>query len=72
MENLLIAASTSLPEIVLTFAALRLAAPYLAVANLFGNNLSNMTILALVDLAYIRGPLLFHVTRIISIPPSWP
>jgi cation:H+ antiporter len=60
--NLLIAASTSLPEIVITFAAVRLAAPDLAVANLFGSNLFNMAILALDDMAYVHGPLLFHVS----------
>lgn len=60
--NLLIAASTSLPEIVTSFAALRLAAPDLAVANLFGSNLFNMAILAIDDLAYFRGPLLSHVS----------
>jgi cation:H+ antiporter len=60
--NLLIATSTSLPEIVITFAALRLAAPDLAVANLFGSNLFNMAILAVDDLVYGRGPLLWHVS----------
>ena len=60
--NLVIAASTSLPEIVTTFAALRLAAPDLAVANLFGSNLFNMAILAIDDVAYVQGPLLSHVS----------
>jgi cation:H+ antiporter len=60
--NLFVAASTSLPEIVTSFAALRLAAPDLAVANLFGSNLFNIGILAIDDLAYMQGPLLSHVS----------
>jgi cation:H+ antiporter len=60
--NLLIAASTSLPEIVTSIAAMRLAAPDLAISNLFGSNLFNMAILAIDDLAYAKGPLLSHVS----------
>jgi cation:H+ antiporter len=60
--NLLIAASTSLPEIATSFAALRLAAPDLAIANLFGSNLFDIAILAIDDLAYTRGPLLADVS----------
>jgi cation:H+ antiporter len=60
--NFLIAAATSLPEIVTSFAALRIAAPDLAVANLFGSNLFNMVILAVDDLAYFPGSLLDHVS----------
>ncbi|HLG22827.1 MAG TPA: hypothetical protein VI382_08420, partial [Candidatus Manganitrophaceae bacterium] len=60
--NLLIAASTSLPEIVTSFTALRLAAPDLAVANLFGSNLFDMAILAIDDLFYVQGPLLSDVS----------
>jgi cation:H+ antiporter len=60
--NVLIAASTSLPEIVISFAALRMAAPDLAIANLFGSNLFNIAVLGVDDLAYRRGPLLSHVS----------
>jgi cation:H+ antiporter len=60
--NLFIAASTSLPELVTSFAALRLIAPDLAIANLFGSNLFNMAILAVDDLAYLKGPLLSDVS----------
>jgi cation:H+ antiporter len=60
--NLFVAASTSLPEVVTSFAALRLAAPDLAIANLFGSNLFNMAILAIDDLAYVGGPLLSDVS----------
>ncbi|MEW6325575.1 MAG: sodium:calcium antiporter [Nitrospirota bacterium] len=60
--NLLIAASTSLPEVVTVFVALKLAAPDLAIANLFGSNLFNIAILAIDDAAYLRGPLLADVS----------
>jgi len=60
--SLLVAASTSLPEIVTSFAALRLAAPDLAIANLLGSNLFNIAILSVGDLLYVRGPLLSHVS----------
>jgi cation:H+ antiporter len=60
--NLLVAACTSLPEIVTSFAALRIAAPDLAIANLFGSNLFNIGILAIDDLAYLNGPLLSDIS----------
>jgi cation:H+ antiporter len=60
--NLLIAASTSLPEIVTSFTALRLAAPDLAIANLFGSNLFNMVVLSVDDILFLKGPLLSHVS----------
>lgn len=62
--NLFIAATTSLPEIVTSFAALRLGALDLAVANLFGSNIFNMAILAVDDLAYAQGPLLSDVSYV--------
>ena len=60
--TLFVAASTSLPEIAISFAALRLGAPDLAIANLFGSNLFNMAILAIDDLFYAGGPLLSDVS----------
>ena len=56
--NVLIALSTSLPELVVSIAALRLNAVDMAVGNLFGSNLFNIFILALDDIAYTKGPLL--------------
>jgi cation:H+ antiporter len=52
------ALATSLPEMAVTLAALRLGALDLAIANLLGSNLFNLTILAVDDLFYTRGPLL--------------
>ena len=57
----LVAIVTSLPEMVTTFAAVRLGAFDLAVGNLFGSNAFNMAILFLADIAYWKGPLLAAV-----------
>lgn len=55
--GLLVAASTSLPEVAVTLAAWRLGAPDLAVGNLIGSNLFDVAILAVDEAAY-AGPLL--------------
>lgn len=49
---------TTLPEMAVTVAALRLGALDMAMGNLLGSNLFNVLILAVDDLAYTRGPLL--------------
>lgn len=56
-----VAAVTSLPEITVTFAALRLGAIDMAIANLLGSNLFDIIILSIDDVFYTRGPLLAHV-----------
>ena len=48
----LVAFSTSLPELVATFAAVRIGAHDLAVGNIFGSNAFNMVILLPVDIAH--------------------
>jgi cation:H+ antiporter len=60
--SVFIAASTSLPELVVSFAALRIGAVDLALGNLFGSNLFNICILALDDFFYVKGPLLAQIT----------
>ncbi len=49
---------TTLPEMAVTFGALRLGALDMAIGNLLGSNLFNVTILAVDDLFYRRGALL--------------
>ncbi|HCS20623.1 MAG TPA: sodium:proton exchanger [Bacteroidetes bacterium] len=56
--TLLVAATTSLPELVVSIAAVRMGSMDIAVGNLLGSNIFNMLILALDDLMYTRGPLL--------------
>ena len=59
--TVLLAISTSLPELVTSIAAVRIGAHDLAVGNLFGSNALNMALLVFVDGAYRPGPLLAAV-----------
>jgi cation:H+ antiporter len=61
---LLLAATTSLPEVVAGLAAIRLNAVDLAVSNVFGSNIFNMAILGVYDLAYFRGNLWSNVSSV--------
>ncbi|HET9700009.1 MAG TPA: sodium:calcium antiporter [Burkholderiales bacterium] len=60
--TLFVAFATSLPELVVTVAALRLGALDLAIANLLGSNLFDIAIIAIDDLFFLEGPLLSHVS----------
>jgi cation:H+ antiporter len=60
--NFFIALATSLPEVVVTVAAVRMGAVDLALGDLFGSNLFNVAILAIDDVAYTRGPILEAVS----------
>jgi cation:H+ antiporter len=60
--SIFIAVSTSLPELVVSFAAMKLGAVDLAMGNLLGSNLFNIGILAVDDFLYTKGALLSHVT----------
>src|SRR5690606_13017661 len=53
--TLFIAAATSLPELVVSLAALRMGALDMAVGNLLGSNVFNMFILGLDDMFYREG-----------------
>jgi cation:H+ antiporter len=56
--SLFIAITTSLPEIVVSLAAVRLGALDLGIANVLGSNLFNLLILGLDDVFYRHGPLM--------------
>lgn len=56
--SLFIAITTSLPEIVVSLAAVRIGAIDLGVGNILGSNLFNLLILGLDDVFYVGGPLL--------------
>jgi len=58
-----VAMTTSLPELVVSIAALRIGAADMAIANLFGSNMFNILILAIDDLAYTHGPLFSAVSQ---------
>jgi cation:H+ antiporter len=59
--SLFLAITTSLPELVVTVAALRLGAIDMAVADILGSNMFNLALVAPVDLAYRRSPILASV-----------
>ncbi len=61
--SILIAMTTSLPELAVSISALRIGAADMAIANLLGSNLFNMVILAIDDLAYPGGPLFSAVSQ---------
>jgi len=67
----LVAIATSLPELVTTFAAVRLGAFDLAVGNLFGSNAFNMAAFFFVDMAYGHGPLLNMVSDSHAMTALW-
>jgi len=62
--TLLVAFTTTLPELTVTVAAVRIGALDMAIGNLVGSNLFNLTILALDDLFYVKGPLLAAVSQV--------
>jgi len=60
--TLLIAFTTSLPEITVSSTAMMMGAVDLAVANMIGSNLFNMTVIPIDDLLYRQGPVLAAVS----------
>jgi cation:H+ antiporter len=60
--TLFIAGATSLPELVVSISALHLGAVDMAISNLLGSNLFDVLVLAIDDLAFIKGPLLASVS----------
>jgi len=62
--TIFVALATTTPELVVTVAALRIGALNMAIANLFGSNLFNLSLLAVDDLLFLPGPLLSHVNPV--------
>ncbi|WP_156801240.1 sodium:calcium antiporter [Halobacteroides halobius] len=58
MGTILVAAATSLPELVATISAIRINAYDIAVGNVFGSNIFNMVIILAAELFYRGGPVL--------------
>ncbi len=54
--------TTSLPELAVSMAALKIGAAEMAIANLFGSNLFNIAIIAVEDVFYTKGSLLGAVS----------
>lgn len=59
-----LAATTSLPEMVVSVSALRIGAVDMAIGNLLGSNVFNLVILALLDLIYVSGTLYANISEI--------
>lgn len=59
----IVAVATSLPEVVVSVAAVKMNAVDLAIGNLFGSNLFNTFILAIDDVLFLPGPILSFVSR---------
>lgn len=55
--TLFTALSTSLPELVVSLAALRIGAVNMAIGNVLGSNMFNMLVLAIDDAFYLPGPI---------------
>jgi cation:H+ antiporter len=67
--NILISMSTSLPEVVVSIAAVRMGSVDLAIGGLFGSNLVNVgIILAADDFFFARGPILSFVDPVHIVP----
>lgn len=67
--TLFLAFTTSLPEITVAFSAMKIGAADMAIANMMGSNLFNMTIIAIDDIFYAKGPVLSYVagTNLITV-----
>ncbi len=61
--SLFLAITTSMPELVVTVAALRLGAIDMAVADILGANMLDMVVITWADLFYTPGPILAMVSR---------
>ncbi|MBK8610699.1 MAG: sodium:calcium antiporter [Chitinophagaceae bacterium] len=61
--TLFLAAATSLPELAVSLAALRMGSLDMAVGNLFGSNVFNMFILGLDDVFYREGSLFKNISH---------
>ena len=59
--TLFVAFATSVPELAVTLAALRIGALDMAIGNILGSNLFDILIIAVDDVFFVRGSILAHV-----------
>lgn len=62
--TLFAALATSLPELVVTIAAVRIGAVDMAIGDLLGSNMFNVLILAIDDIFYVKAPILESISSI--------
>jgi len=60
--SVLISFTTTLPEITVSFSALRLGAVDMAMSNMLGSNMFNMFLICFDDIIYTKGPILSAVS----------
>jgi cation:H+ antiporter len=65
--TLFVAFATTVPELATTWGAVRLGAIDMAIGNLLGSNLFDVLILAIVDFAYMPGPIYTRVSNLHAI-----
>ncbi|MCD6328076.1 sodium:calcium antiporter [bacterium] len=59
-----LAIATSLPELTVCIAAVRMGSADMAVGNIFGSNIFNIAALFFADLFFVKGPILAHVSNV--------
>ncbi|MBI5493148.1 MAG: sodium:calcium antiporter [Deltaproteobacteria bacterium] len=62
MGTVFVALVTTLPEMAVSFSAIRIGAHDLAIGNLLGSNMFNMALLAVDDVFFLKGPLLSNIS----------
>ena len=60
--SIFLAFTTTIPELTVSFAAMRIGAKDMAIANMIGSNLFNITIISIDDLLYFKMPILAAVS----------
>ena len=61
--SLFLAFTTTLPEMTVSFTAMRIGAVDMAIANMIGSNLFNLTVVPVIDVIYSKGPILTNVSE---------
>jgi cation:H+ antiporter len=61
--SLILAFITTLPEMTVSYTAMRMGATDMAIANMIGSNLFNATIIPIDDLLYLKAPILSAVSE---------
>lgn len=61
--TLFVAAATTLPELVVSFSAMRMGAADLAIGNLLGSNMFNIFLLGVDDVFFRGGPLFLRISQ---------
>ena len=61
--SLFLAFTTTLPEITVSFTLMKIGATDMAIANIIGSNLFNLSIIPIIDIIYSKGPILAEISE---------